>query len=432
VHLAERGYFLVALTVLLAISSTWSSDPRTAWSWALPLALLLAGLAFEAWRRPHERVAARVAFARRPLLGREVQAAVEFTHGASRRLRMQYVCTLPSAFAVDDRLREIVLQSAAPTADQWALQPVRLGPARFTALPARILGRFGLAWWTSDVELAQSCAVAPDVLGAAARSIAGSASGDTPRRSVGAGGELFQLRPYVPGDPLARVDWKASARAGELIAREMADDQHLEVVVVLDAGRMSRVRAGDLDRLALYANVAARFAEHATRAGDRVGLVAYADRPLTAVPPARGSLGVRRIRDALERLESTRGESRPLSVASALKPMLRHHSLVVWLCDFADPDVAAELLRVVQALRAKHFVVVAGIEPRAVHALAARTAHTWRDPAIAIAASERAMAIAAQGARLRERGVLVVTAAEGDLEHAVIRAYDRERRRRRL
>jgi len=69
-----------------------------------------------------------------------------------------------------------------------------------------------------------------------------------PRRVVGAGSELHQLRAYVPGDPLARIDWKASARSRELITREFSEDQHLDVMLALDAGRFSRVRAGALDQ----------------------------------------------------------------------------------------------------------------------------------------------------------------------------------------
>src|SRR5262245_63646195 len=82
-----------------------------------------------------------------------------------------------------------------------------------------------------------------------------------PRRTVGAGSELHQLRSYVPGDALARIDWKATARTRKLITREFSEDQHLDVLVAIDAGRLSRVRAGRLDRFGLYANIAARFAE---------------------------------------------------------------------------------------------------------------------------------------------------------------------------
>ena len=110
-----------------------------------------------------------------------------------------------------------------------------------------------------------------------ARPVAGESAGETPRRLPGVGVELLQLRDYVSGDALSRIDWKATARRGSLVSREYSEAQHLEILLVIDAGRGSRVRAGALDRLGLYANVAARLAEHAVSIEDRVGLLVYAD-----------------------------------------------------------------------------------------------------------------------------------------------------------
>ncbi|MFX9089562.1 DUF58 domain-containing protein, partial [Acinetobacter baumannii] len=80
---------------------------------------------------------------------------------------------------------------------------------------------------------------------------------------------------YVQGDPPARIDWKATARARRLVTREFSEDQHLDVLVAIDAGRFSTVRAGHLDRFGLYANVASRFAEVVTPNDDRIGLVVF-------------------------------------------------------------------------------------------------------------------------------------------------------------
>lgn len=48
------------------------------------------------------------------------------------------------------------------------------------------------------------------------------------------GSEFHSQREYVPGDDLRRINWKSSARAGELIVRETAVDGVQRCVVVLD------------------------------------------------------------------------------------------------------------------------------------------------------------------------------------------------------
>src|SRR5205807_873589 len=82
------------------------------------------------------------------------------------------------------------------------------------------------------------------------------------------------------------------------ITREFSEDQHLDILIGIDAGRFSRVRVGRLDRFGLYANLAARFAEVVTHHDDRIGLMVYADRVLASCAPTRGLSGVMRRRRA--------------------------------------------------------------------------------------------------------------------------------------
>ena len=85
--------------------------------------------------------------------------------------------------------------------------------------------------------------------------------------------------------------------AVQLVTREFNEDQHLDILIALDAGRFSRVRPGRLDRLGLYANIAARFAQIATPNDDRVGLVVFADRPLAVCAPERGLRAIARLHE---------------------------------------------------------------------------------------------------------------------------------------
>src|SRR5262249_26964453 len=152
------------------------------------------------------------------------------------------------------------------------------------------------------------------------------------------------LREYVQGDPPARIDWKATARAGRLVTREFSEDQHLDVLVAIDAGRFSRVRAGRLDRFGLYANVAARFAEIVVPNDDRIGMMVFAAGPLAVCAPDRGLPAIMRIRRTLEQLPVPPAESDPLAAAIRIRGMLKHRSLVVMLTDLDDASLADQLV----------------------------------------------------------------------------------------
>src|SRR6185503_12992392 len=236
----------------------------------------------------------------------------------------------------------------------------------------------------------------------------GNPAGTRPRRTVGAGSELHQLRDYVHGDPLARIDWKATARTRNLVSREFSEDQHLDVLVMLDAGRFSRVRAGRLDRFGLYANVAARFAEVVTPNDDRIGLVVFSDRMLAQCPPDRGMAAIMRIRRTLEHLSVQAAESDPVAAAARIRSMLKHRTLIVLLTDLDDAAVAEQLARAVRLLSPPHLVVIAGVQSVEINELARRDARSWRDPWIALAAQEHESRASAQRALLRRLGAPVI------------------------
>ena len=72
------------------------------------------------------------------------------------------------------------------------------------------------------------------------------------RRTLASGGdEFFALRPYVNGDELRRVHWRASARTGELVVRQDERPRTGRVTVLLDRQRLAY--PGDTFELAVTA-----------------------------------------------------------------------------------------------------------------------------------------------------------------------------------
>ncbi len=115
----------------------------------------------------------------------------------------------------------------------------------------------------------------------------------------GEGDELRELREHVAGDPFRRIAWKASARRGRLMVREMEREERDVVWLVLNAsielwsGPEGKAPLDDgVDELAGLA------ARHIAR-GDKVGLVVVASRPRAWLPPANGTPQVLKIAAAL-------------------------------------------------------------------------------------------------------------------------------------
>jgi uncharacterized protein (DUF58 family) len=435
-HFAVRGYLFIALIALLGIAGTWSDEPVFAGAWLLPAFLLLAGLAAEAWYARGTRVDMHVRLDSRLRLGRPAHGAFAFNHNRGREIELQYARVLPPALAQSTAKSMAIGRVTVPPEDGLRdpchLVPLRLGAGRFAPVPGRILGRFSLAWWSRSLGADAPFSVAPDSKPRGARSVPGESAGETPRRLPGAGVELLQLREYVSGDALSRIDWKATARRGTLVSREYSEAQHLEILIVIDAGRASRVRAGALDRLGLYANVAARLAQHAVSSEDRVGLLVYADRMLGACLPDRGMRAATRLHRTLETLVTDRAESNPLVAAIQVRRILRHRGLIVWLTDLAEPARTDRLMHALKAIVPRHLPIVAAPHASEIAQLAQAEARDWRDPGIALAAREHHERAQVQVATLRRQGIVVLDEPDDKLDQAVLDAYLLLRQRKRI
>jgi uncharacterized protein (DUF58 family) len=98
------------------------------------------------------------------------------------------------------------------------------------------------------------------------------AGSQTPR-SRGEGIEFADLRPFVPGDRIRRVNWRATARRGEPWVNETHPERNADVVIFLDT--FAEARHGASGTLDLAVEAAGSLAVHYVREKDRVGLVAF-------------------------------------------------------------------------------------------------------------------------------------------------------------
>jgi uncharacterized protein (DUF58 family) len=98
-------------------------------------------------------------------------------------------------------------------------------------------------------------------------------AGNQVPRSRGEGIEFADLRPFVAGDRVRRINWRATARRGEPWVTETHPDRNSDVVIFLDTFlEARREEAGTLD---LAVSAAASIVAHYLREKDRVGLVSF-------------------------------------------------------------------------------------------------------------------------------------------------------------
>ena len=298
----------------------------------------------------------------------------------------------PSAGAVGNRHR-IRLTGGGSTDVMTTLVPTRRGDRRTDRVTARSLGPLGLAARQGTLRAPGTVRVLPPFHSrkhlpsrlARLREL----DGRSAVRVRGQGTEFDSLREYVRGDDVRSIDWRASARTKDVVVRTWQPERDRRVVIVLDTGRTSAGRVGDIPRLDSAMDAALLLAALAARAGDRIDFVA-GDRTVRARTKGRhGNDVLAALQDTMAELEPVLAETSWHALVGALDGLGRHRALVVLLTPLEPSAVEQGLLPLVGPLTARHKVVVASV----------------RDPALARIAAGRSDATATYHAAAAEQAI---------------------------
>ncbi len=298
----------------------------------------------------------------------------------------------PSAGAHHNRHR-VRLAGGGSTEVTTTLVPTRRGDRRTDRVTVRSLGPLGLAARQGTQRAPGTVRVLPPFHSrkhlpsrlARLREL----DGRSAVRVRGQGTEFDSLREYVRGDDVRSIDWRASARSKDVVVRTWQPERDRRVVIVLDTGRTSAGRVGDIPRLDSAMDAALLLAALAARAGDRIDFVA-GDRAVRArVKGRHGRDVLAELQDRMAELEPVLAETSWHALVGALDGLGRHRALVVLLTPLEPSAVEQGLLPLIGPLTARHRVLIGSV----------------RDPALARIAAGRTDATATYHAAAAEQAI---------------------------
>ena len=344
-------------------------------------------------------------------LGEPVEVSLLVVNAGARRLSgVLRDAWLPSAGA-EPRVQQLAIPPGEQRRLITTLIPTRRGDRTAAQITIRSVGPLGLAarqrrllvpWsvrvlppFTSRKYLPEKLAKLRELDGAVALN----------RR--GQGTEFDSLRNYVVGDDVRSIDWRATARRGDVVVRTWRPERDRRLLCVLDTGRTSAARVGDMPRLDAALDACLLVAAVAARAGDRVDLLAADASVRASVEGATRNEVLPKLVAAMALLEPHLVESDAELVVAEVLRRERKRALVILFTALDSAPVEQGLLPVLDALTSRHTVLLAAVGDPRVAELAARRG-TAQDVYEA-AAAERAFADRRRvTAVLRRRGVIVV------------------------
>lgn len=394
--------------------------------WVLGGALLLACLLDVALAGPVSSLQVSRDGAQVCRLGESVEVRLSLLNKGSRRLRGQLRDAWVPSSGASPATQAVDVPPGERRVLTTTLTPVRRGDRRPDRVTIRSVGPLGLAARQGRHDVPWRVRVQPPFTSrkhlperlARLRQLDGLVAA----RVRGQGTEFDSLREYVDGDDVRSIDWRATARRSEVVVRTWRPERDRQLLLVLDTGRTSAGRVGDTPRLDASLDAALLLAALASRAGDRVDLLAVDREVRAAVEGVSRSEVLPRIVDVTAGLEPALVESDGRRIVSEVLRRTRRRSLVVLFTTLDAAPLEEGLLPLLGSLTRRHTVLLAAVADPRVAAMA-RARGTLED-VYAAAAAERARAERRRvTALLRKRGVEVVDEVPESLAPAVADAY---------
>ncbi|MES9806864.1 DUF58 domain-containing protein [Streptomyces cinereoruber] len=364
-------------------------------------------------------------------LGDAADVHLTVTNPSRRRLRAQLRDAWPPSSWLPGTEQSASRQRITVPAGErrrltTTLRPARRGDRRAERITVRSYGPLGLAARQGNHEVPWSVRVLPPFTSrkhlpfrlARLREL----DGRTSVLTRGEGTEFDSLREYVPGDDTRSIDWRATARQTAVAVRTWRPERDRHVLIVLDTGRTSAGRVGDVPRLDASMDAALLLTALASRAGDRVDLLAY-DRRLRAQVQGRSAGDVLpAVVDALAPLEPELVETDARGLAATALSRAPRRSLIVLLTSLDAAPIEEGLLPVLPQLTQRHTLLVASVADPHIARMAANRG-TLEGVYEAAAATQTQSQRARTSDQLRRHGVTVVDATPDNLAPALADAY---------
>ena len=359
-------------------------------------------------------------------LGESITATLTLTNTGRRTARLLLRDAWPPSAGATHERGTMTIPPAQRRRHSTVLTPRRRGKRQAGPLTVRVTGPLGIAGRQASLDVPATVRVLPAFRSrrhlhsrlARLREMDG-------RSAVmvrGEGTEVDSLREYVIGDDVRSIDWRSTARRGDVVVRTWRPERDRRVLIVLDTGRMSAARVGGAPRLDTQIETTLLLTALASHAGDRVDVVAVDERQRAQVRGLSGPALISALADALAPVDAAVTETDWGLVGQVVSRSLSQRALVVVLTGLDGSCVDAVMMRVLAAMARDHTVLLASVTDPDLEVLRA----TRGDPeaVFTAAAAERdLLELAVVRERLRRAGVEVVEAVPAEVAPRVADTY---------
>ncbi len=299
--------------------------------------------------------------------GDENKVQIQVTNNYPFRIRIRLIDELPDQFQVRNFLIQAVVNSRDEQLLTYMLRPVERGEYLFHSIRLFIRGPLQLVVRRVTNDTEQMVKVFPSYFllkqfELQAHSSNLTEAGSKKIRKIGHSLEFEQIKDYVTGDDIRSINWKATARKGQLMVNNFTDERSQQIYCIIDKGRVMKMPFEGMSLLDYAINASLILLRVALIKQDRAGLITFDEGVGNFLPADRKAAQMTSILETLYNQHTKFMESDYEKLFAVIRTKVTQRSLIVLFTNFESLSGLQRQLPYIRSIARNHLVLVVFFE----------------------------------------------------------------------
>lgn len=282
-------------------------------------------------------------------------------------IKAEIIDEIPHQFQRRDVLFKTSLPAKSKKIIQYELRPVKRGEYNFGHINVYISGPIGLVRRRFCFAEPGDTPVYPSYLQMRKYQLMAihnrlSEIGIKKTRRIGHSTEFEQIKEYVRGDDYRTVNWKATARKGQMMVNHYTDEKSQQIYCVIDKGRVMKMPFEGLSLLDYAINASLVLSNVALLKQDKAGLITFSEQLGSIVKADKKATQMQSILEVLYNQKTRYLESDFERLFGHIRTRITQRSLVILFTNFESMSGMQRQLPYLRKIARQHLLLVVFFE----------------------------------------------------------------------
>lgn len=296
-------------------------------------------------------------------LGDENQVQLTVTNKSIKKIELELYEGFPTVMQAREKKWNLTIEPAKQTKVSYTFRPTKRGIVDFFDVVVLLQSLFGLAERRIVKSMQQQVAVYPSFLQLKKYDLMvfqqkSNYQGIKRIRKLGSSTEFEQINPYVQGNDIRSINWKATSRRSELMVNLYQDDKAQSVYSIIDKGRPMQLQFKEMTILDYAINSTLVLSNIVLKKGDRAGLITFSNTINPTLLADRKFGQLQRIQNMLYNETTDYKESNYEKLYQHIKNTVPSRALCMLYTNFESTYALQRVLPQLKALNSKYVLVV--------------------------------------------------------------------------